>query len=70
MNYPSAGSRMLRDLLGAEGIKVGRPHVSTLMTKMAVEAICRRPNTSKAVAGHKIYPYLLRKLPIVPPNQV
>ena len=38
------------------------------MKKMAIEAICRRPNTSKAAAGHKIYPYLLRKLPIVRPN--
>ena len=61
---------MLRDLLRAEGIKVGRLHVSTLMKKMAVEAIYRRPNTSKAAADHKIYPYLLRKLPIVRPNQV
>ena len=67
---PFTGSRMLRDLLRAEGIKVGRLHVSTLMKKMAVEAIYRRPNTSKAAADHKIYPYLLRKLPIVPPNQV
>ena len=61
---------MLRDLLRAEGIKVGRLHVSTLMKKMAVEAIYRRPNTSKAAADHKIYPYLLRKLPIVRPSQV
>ena len=70
MDYPFAGSRMLRDLLRAEGLKVGRLHVSTLMKKMAIEAIYRRPNTSKAAAGHKIYPYLLRKLPIVRPNQV
>ena len=70
MNYPFAGSRMLRDLLRAEGIKIGRLHVSTLMKKMAIEAIYRRPNTSKAAAGHKIYPYLLRKLAIVRPNQV
>ena len=61
---------MLRDLLSAEGIKVGRLHVATLMKKMAVEAIYRRPNTSKAAADHKIYPYLLRKLPIVRPSQV
>ena len=69
MNYPFAGSRMLRDLLRAEGLKIGRLHVSTLMKKMAIEAIYRRPNTSKAAAGHKIYPYLLRKLPIVRPNR-
>ena len=58
MDFPFAGSRMLRDLLAAEGIKVGRLHVSTLMKKMAVEAIYRRPNTSKPTPGHKIYELL------------
>ena len=70
MNYPFAGSRMLRDLLGAEGVKVGRLHVATLMKKMGVAAIYRRPNTSKPEPGHKIYPYLLRKLAVTRPNQV
>jgi putative transposase len=74
MELPFAGSRMLRDLLLQEGIKIGRQHVATLMKKMAIEAIYRRPNTSKPApkgfGGHKIYPYLLRKLPIVRPNQV
>ena len=59
MDFPFAGSRMLRDLLGAEGIKVGRLHVVTLMKKMGVAAIYRRPNTSKPEPGHKIYPYAL-----------
>jgi hypothetical protein len=40
------------------------------MKKIAIEAIYRRPNTSKPVPGHKIYPYFLSKLPIVRPNQV
>jgi len=70
MEFPFAGSRMLRDLLLQEGVKVGRLHVATLMKKMAIEAIYRRPNTSKPAPGHKIYPYLLRKLAIVRPNQV
>jgi len=61
---------MLRDLLRQEGIEIGRQHVATLMKKMAIEAIYRRPNTSKPAPGHKIYPYLLRKLAIVRPNQV
>ena len=61
---------MLRDLLAAEGVKVGRLHVSTLMKKMAIEAIYRRPNTSKPALGHKIYPYLLHKLAVSRPNQV
>ena len=40
------------------------------MKRMGIEAIYRRPNTSKPAPGHKIYPYLLRKLPIMRPNQV
>ena len=68
--YPFAGSRMLRDLLGREGIRVGRLHVATLMKQMAIAAIYRRPNTSKPVPGHRIYPYLLRKLAVTRPNQV
>ena len=61
---------MLRDLLSAEGINIGWLHVATLMKKMATRAMFRRPNMSKPAAGHKIYRYLLRKLPIVRPNQV
>jgi putative transposase len=70
LEYPFAGSRMLRDLLRQEGTAIGRCHVATLMKRMAIEAIYRRPNTSKPTPGHKIYPYLLRKLPITRPNQV
>ena len=70
LNYPSAGSRMLRDLLGHQGLEVGRRHVRTLMRKMGIEAIFRRPNTSKPAPGHRIYPYLLRGLAITRPNQV
>jgi putative transposase len=70
LEVPFAGSRMLRDLLRQEGIEIGRCHVATLMKKMAIEALYRRPNTSKPAPGHKIYPYLLRKLPIVRSNQV
>ena len=70
MDFPFAGSPMLRDLLGAEGVKVGRLHVATLMKKMGVAAIYQRPNTSKPEPGHKIYPYLLRKLAVTRSNQV
>jgi len=68
--FPFAGSRMLRDLLNAEGIKIGRRHVTTLMNRMGIEALYRRPNTSKPAPGHKIYPYLLRNLAVTRPNQV
>jgi transposase-like protein len=70
LEFPFAGSRMLRDMLRQEGIEIGRLHVATLMKKMAIKTIYRRPNTSKPAPGHKIYPYLLRKLAIVRPNQV
>ncbi len=70
LEFPFAGSRMLRDLLRAEGIEIGRQHVATLMKRIGIEAIYRRPNTSKPAPGHKIYPYLLRKLLVTRPNQV
>ena len=70
LDYPFAGARMLRDLLGREGFAVGRLHVSTLMKRMGIEAIYRRPNTSKPATGHKVYPYLLRRLTVTRPNQV
>jgi putative transposase len=70
LELPFAGARMLRDLLSANGSIVGRRHVTTLMRKMGIEAVYRRPNTSKPAPGHKIYPYLLRGLEIDRPNQV
>ncbi len=58
------------DFLGRENFDIGRLHVTTLMKRMGIEAIYRRPNTSKPAPGHKIYPYLFRKLRITRPNQV
>jgi putative transposase len=82
LNYPFAGSRMLRGLLWQQGLElsphgprpvrggpeVGRRHIKTLMRRMGVEAIYRRPNTSKPAPGHRIYPYLLRGLAVTRPN--
>ena len=70
LNYPFAGSRMLRGLLWQQGLEVGRRHIKTLMKRMGIEAIYRKPNTSKPALGHKIYPYLLRDLAVARPNQV
>jgi putative transposase len=70
LNYPFAGSRMLRDLLGQQGLEVGRRHIRTLMKRMCIEAIYCRPNTSKPAPGQRIYPYLLRGLAVTRPNQV
>ena len=70
LDHPFMGARMLRDMLNREGVLIGRRHVATLMKRMGIEAIYRRPNTSKPAPGHKIYPYLLRKLKIEKPNHV
>jgi putative transposase len=70
LDYPFAGSRMMRDLLRGEGMAIGRERVVTMMRRMGIEALYRRPDTSKPAAGHKIYPYLLRGLDVVRPNQV
>ncbi len=70
LDYPFAGSRMLQALLKRDGFEVGRLHVATLMRTMGIEAIYRRPNTSKPAPGHKVFPYLLRKVPVTAPNQV
>ena len=70
LEFPFAGSRMLRGLLAAEGCKTGRRHVKTLMKRMGIEALYRRPRTTKPEPGHKIYPYLLCGMEITRPNQV
>jgi putative transposase len=69
LEYPWAGARRLRDWLQREGHAVGRKHVRTLMRRMGIEPLYRKPNTSKRHPGHKIYPYLLRNVAITAPNQ-
>jgi putative transposase len=68
--HPFAGSRMLRDMLNREGFEVGRRHVATLMQCMGIEALYRKPHTSKKHPTHKVYPYLLRDLKIDRANHV
>jgi len=70
LEFPFAGSRMLRGLLALQGVKIGRRHVKTLMRRMGIEALYRRPRTTRPEPGHKIYPYLLRGMEITRPNQV
>ena len=70
LERPFAGSRMLRDMLNREGFEVGRRHVATLMRRMGIEALYRKPNTSKKHPGHHVYPYLMRELEIERANQV
>ena len=70
LEFPFAGSRMLRDLLNQDGIEIGRRRVTTLMKRMGIEAVYRKPNTSKPAPGHKIYPYLLRGMVVDTPDKV
>ena len=69
LEAPYAGSRMRKKLLRAEGFKVGRRHVRTLMRTMGVEALYRKKNTSRRHPGHKVFPYLLRGRTITEANQ-
>ena len=70
LEYPFAGSRMMRGLLRQEGLSSGRRHIATLMRRMGIDALYRKPNTSRRRPGHTVYPYLLRGLEVSRPNQV
>ena len=67
---PFAGARMLRRLLAANGSEAGQRHIKTLMQPMGIEALYRRPRTTKPEPGHRVYPYLLSGMEIARPNQV
>ncbi|MCW5260042.1 hypothetical protein D5045_07220 [Verminephrobacter eiseniae] len=70
LEHPFMGARMMRDQLWREGLEVGRRPVTALMQRMGIEALCPQPGSSKPAPGHKVYPYLLRKLSITRSNQV
>ena len=70
LDFPFMGSRQLRRALLAQCHEVGRQHVRTLMRKMDISALAPQPGTSQRNPQHKVFPYLLRKLPIVRSNQV
>ena len=70
LEHPFLGSRKLARLLKDEGHAIGRRHVTTLMHRMGIEPIYRKPRTSRSDQAHKIYPYLLSQVVIERPNQV
>ncbi len=70
LEHPFMGTRMLRDQLQRDGVTIGRKHVGTLMKRMGIAALYRKPGTSKKHPGHEVYPYLLRGLNINRANQV
>jgi putative transposase len=70
LKYLFMGSRSIRDQLQERGYQVGRQHISTLMKKMGISALYRKPMLSKPHPDHKVYPYLLRGLEITKANRV
>ena len=70
LELPFAGARMLRDLPRTEGSAVGRKHMTTLMRRIGITALYRKPNTSKKAAGHMVWPYLPRTLAVTRSDHV
>ena len=66
--YPFFGSRQIAAYLPQSGFSAGRYRVRRLMGIMGLKAIYKGPNTSNKHPEHRMYPYLLRKLPITQPN--
>jgi putative transposase len=67
---PFYGSRRWTAWLKGEGHEVNRKRVQRLMRLMGLEAIYPKPRLSAADRQHKVYPYLLRDVAIVRPDQV
>lgn len=70
LKYPFYGTRKMTEVLKQQGYEVNRKRIKRLYQLMGIQAIGPKPNTSKAVKGHKIYPYLLRNLKTERINQV
>ena len=70
LDYPYCGVRRIMAELQRRGYGVGEKRVQRLMKLMGIEAMCPKPKTTIAAPEHKKYPYLLRGLDIVRPNQV
>ena len=68
--YPFYGSRKMRDALRRQGYPVNRKRVQRLMRKMGIQSIAPQPRTSTPHPDHKVYPYLLKNVEILRPDQV
>ncbi len=67
---PFYGVRKMTEFLNREGYYVGKDRVRNLLRRMGLEAICPKKNLSRKRKNHKVYPYLLRGVEMVRPNQV
>ena len=70
LRRPFYGARKLAQVLSSPRWPLNRKRLQRLMRVMGLEAIYQKPRTTRRDENHKIYPYLLRNLPIVRPNQV
>ena len=70
LETPFYGSSRMKAWLERRGIRVSRKRVQRLMRAMGLQAIYRRPSTSRRSSEHPVYPYLLRNVRITRPNQV
>jgi len=67
---PFYGVRNMTTYLREAGYAVGKDHVRTLLRTMGLSAIFPKPNLSRPHPENRIYPYLLRDLDVIRPNQV
>jgi putative transposase len=70
LRHPFYGSRKMTAYLNRKGIAVNRKRIQRLMRLMGLESLAPKPNTSRQRKGHKVYPYLLKKMPFTEPDQV
>jgi putative transposase len=70
LDHPEFGSRQMTRWLRRQGYLINRKRVQRLMRVMGLEAIYQKPNLSRRHPQHRVYPYLLRNLEVVRPNQV
>lgn len=68
--HPFLGSRGMKRYLRRQGHKVNRKRIQRLMQRMGLQSIAPQKRTTVPAPGHKIYPYLLRRLNIHRPGQV
>ena len=70
LRHPFFGSRKMKVYLNRKGIPVNRKRIQRLMRLMGLESVAPKPNTSRQRKGHKVYPYLPKKISITEPDQV
>jgi len=70
LETPFYGARRMAAWLRSQNHSANRKRIRRLMQAMGLSAVYRRPKTSKPALGHKVYPYLLKELKIIRPNQV